>query len=83
MSGLPDDEDDDSGLRLCGVDRPRIARAVREILEAIGEDPDRDGLQDTPGRVARMYDEIFSGLRESPDHHLKVLFEAEQRSTTR
>jgi GTP cyclohydrolase I len=71
------DDEDDPGVRLCGVDRDRIAKAVREILEAIGEDPDRDGLRETPSRVARMYDEIFSGLRESPDHHLKVLFEAE------
>ncbi len=62
---------------LDGVDRPRIEKAIREILEAIGEDPDRDGLRDTPARVARMYDEIFSGIRESPDHHLKVMFEAE------
>jgi GTP cyclohydrolase I len=64
-------------LPLCGADRARIEKAVREILEAIGEDPDRDGLRDTPARVARMYDEVFSGLRESPDHHLKVTFEAE------
>ena len=47
------------------VDRPRIERAVREILEAIGEDPNRDGLLDTPARVARMYEEICSGLREN------------------
>jgi GTP cyclohydrolase I len=59
------------------VDHRRIEAAVREILSAIGEDPDRDGLQDTPGRVARMYTEIFAGLRESPDHHLKVTFEAD------
>jgi GTP cyclohydrolase I len=59
------------------IDRPRIEAAVREILAAIGEDPDRDGLQATPGRVARMYEEIFAGLRESPDHHLKVTFEAD------
>jgi GTP cyclohydrolase I len=49
---------------------------VREILAAIGEDPDRDGLVQTPERVARMYAEVFSGLRESPDHHLQVTFEA-------
>jgi GTP cyclohydrolase I len=75
-----DDGDDDLGepvVRLCGANRARIERAVREILEAIGEDPDRDGLRDTPARVARMYDEIFSGLRESPDHHLRVVFEAD------
>lgn len=59
------------------VDLPRIEGAVREILLAIGEDPDRDGLQATPGRVARMYAEVFSGLREAPDHHLQVVFEAD------
>jgi len=58
------------------VDLPRISRAVREILLAIGEDPDRDGLQNTPERVARMYAEVFSGLREQPDQHLQVMFEA-------
>lgn len=59
------------------VDLPRIEAAVREILLAIGEDPDRDGLQNTPARVARMYSEVFAGLREEPDSHLKVVFEAE------
>jgi GTP cyclohydrolase I len=59
------------------VDLPRIEAAVREILVAIGEDPDRDGLLNTPARVARMYAEVFSGLREAPDSHLKVVFEAQ------
>jgi GTP cyclohydrolase I len=59
------------------VDKPRIEAAVREILAAIGEDLDRDGLVDTPARVARMYEEIFAGLRESPDEHLQVMFEAD------
>ena len=59
------------------IDRPRIERAVREILEAIGEDPDRDGLVRTPQRVAAMYDEVFSGLRDSPDRHLAVTFAAD------
>ena len=59
------------------VDRPRIERAVREILVAIGEDPDRDGLLDTPARVARMYEEICSGLREEPSEHLRKVFEAD------
>jgi GTP cyclohydrolase I len=59
------------------VDLPRIEAAVREILAAIGEDPDRDGLLNTPGRVARMYEEVFAGLRESPQHHLEVQFEAD------
>jgi GTP cyclohydrolase I len=58
------------------VDQPRIAKAVREILEAIGEDPDRDGLLNTPERVARMYAEICSGLHESADSHLQVTFDA-------
>jgi len=58
------------------VDQPRIAAAVREILLAIGEDPERDGLVDTPARVARMYAEIFAGLHEDPTEHLKVTFEA-------
>jgi len=58
------------------VDLPRIEAAVREILAAIGENPDRDGLLDTPARVARMYAEVFAGLRESPHHHLEVQFEA-------
>ena len=58
------------------VDLPRIEAAVREILTAIGEDPDRDGLLNTPARVARMYAEVFSGLREHPYQHLEVQFEA-------
>jgi GTP cyclohydrolase I len=59
------------------IDTLRIQRAVREILEAIGEDPDRDGLVDTPSRVAKMYAEVFSGLGEDPGEHLKVTFEAD------
>ena len=58
------------------VDRERIARAVREILEAVGEDPDRDGLVRTPARVAEMYAEVLSGLHEDPAAHLAVTFEA-------
>jgi GTP cyclohydrolase I len=69
--------DGPTGNGLGPVDKPRIEAAVREILLAIGEDPERDGIVDTPGRVARMYEECFSGLRESPDHHLKVTFEAD------
>jgi GTP cyclohydrolase IA len=57
------------------MDLERIAKAVREILEAIGEDPERNGLRDTPERVARMYAEICSGLHEQADTHLAVTFE--------
>lgn len=58
------------------VDKPRIEAAVKEILAAVGEDPDRDGLLDTPARVARMYEEIFVGLRVNPEDLLQVTFEA-------
>ena len=58
------------------IDHARIERAVREILEAIGEDPDRDGLVRTPKRIANMYEEVFAGLREDPSRHLTVTFEA-------
>jgi len=56
------------------VDRPRIEAAVREILAAVGEDPDREGLQETPARVARMYAELFSGLHDDPRQHLQKFF---------
>ncbi|MBC8106662.1 MAG: GTP cyclohydrolase I FolE [Anaerolineae bacterium] len=56
------------------VDLPRIEKAVREILLAVGEDPDREGLLKTPNRVARSYAELMSGLREDPRTHLKTVF---------
>src|SRR6476646_9864745 len=56
------------------VDQPRIARAVLEILAAVGEDPDREGLLDTPARVGRMYAELFGGLHEDPREHLQKFF---------
>ena len=59
------------------VDQPRIQAAVREILLAIGEDPDRDGLQQTPARVARMYAEICAGVHDDPDRHIRTTFEAD------
>jgi GTP cyclohydrolase I len=59
------------------IDLPRIERAVREILAAIGEDPDRDGLIDTPARVARAYAEQFSGLSQHPEDVLGTVFDAD------
>ena len=59
------------------IDLPRIERAVREILAAIGEDPDRDGLVDTPARVARAYAEQFSGLSQAPEDVLGTVFDAD------
>lgn len=56
------------------MDTDRIARAVREILSAIGDDPDREGLKETPDRVARMYKELFGGLHQDPKMHLKKFF---------
>jgi GTP cyclohydrolase IA len=58
-------------------DTARIERAVREILLAIGEDPDRDGLLDTPARVARAYTEQFSGLAQRPEDVLTTVFDAD------
>ena len=57
------------------MDMERIKAAVREILLAIGEDPDREGLVETPRRVAEMYGEVFSGLNEKPEQHLKIFTE--------
>ena len=56
------------------MDREKIAEGVRLILEAIGEDPSREGLIDTPKRVARMYEDIFCGIREEAGNHLTVMF---------
>jgi GTP cyclohydrolase I len=56
------------------IDIPRIENAVREILAAVGEDPNREGLLETPARVARMYAELFGGLHEDPRRHLKKFF---------
>ena len=56
------------------IDVPRIERAVREILLAVGEDPDREGLLKTPNRVARAYGELMAGLQDNPRRHLKTVF---------
>jgi len=57
------------------VDQPRVAAAVRELLVAIGDDPDREGLRDTPARVARAYAEMFVGIDQSPDEVLATTFD--------
>ena len=63
--------------RPAGVDQARIEKAVREILLAVGEDPERDGLVDTPARVARMYAEQFAGMRQRPEDVLTTVFDSE------
>jgi GTP cyclohydrolase IA len=68
------DRESNNGADAGTVDLPRIERAVREILAAIGEDPDRDSLRETPSRVARMYAELFSGLHADPARHLQKFF---------
>jgi GTP cyclohydrolase IA len=60
------------------MDRAKIEKAVRDILEAIGENPDREGLIDTPKRIAKMYEEIFSGIADDPGRHLDVVFQDDQ-----
>jgi GTP cyclohydrolase I len=54
------------------MDKEKIQKAIRMILEAVGEDPDRDGLKDTPRRVAEFYEEIFAGLSEDPEGQVKL-----------
>jgi GTP cyclohydrolase I len=61
--------------RIGEFDHPRVVAAVREILIGIGEDPDRDGLRETPERVARAYAEMFSGLRQQPEDVLSTVFD--------
>lgn len=77
MKSSFDSDDDDvatAGERANPVDLPRIERAVREILVAVGEDPDREGLKKTPSRVARAYQELMAGLRDDPRRHLRTIF---------
>lgn len=56
------------------MDKPKIERAIKDILEAIGEDPNREGLIDTPRRIANMYEEIFAGMTQDESKHLDVIF---------
>lgn len=58
-----------------GVDQKSVEQAVFQLLRAVGEDPDRDGLRDTPGRVARMYTELMAGLNDDPAVHLSRVFD--------
>jgi len=74
-AALPADRPEDWGSARAPFDGDRIARAVREILLAIGEDPDREGLQETPERVARAYAEVFSGMRQSARDILSTTFD--------
>lgn len=62
-------------LRTANVDLSRIERAVREILVAVGENPDREGLRDTPKRVARMYAEVFAGMYDDPQKYVQTFFQ--------
>ncbi|MFC1592523.1 GTP cyclohydrolase I FolE [Candidatus Omnitrophota bacterium] len=57
------------------MDRKKIERAIRDILDAIGEDAERTDLKDTPGRVAQMYEEIFSGITQDPEKELEVILD--------
>ena len=57
------------------MDKRKIEEGVRLILEGVGEDPDREGLRETPARVARMYEEVFAGLSEDPARHFQVTFD--------
>lgn len=65
------------GVKPLKVDAPRLESAVREILIAIGEDPDRDGLKQTPARVARAYAEQFAGLGQTPEEVLTTVFDVD------
>ncbi len=60
------------------IDKEKIEKAVVMILEAVGEDPHREGLKNTPKRVAKMYEEIFQGLHRDPKEHLKTFFEEDK-----
>ncbi len=73
---LPEDASDarPTDMPPAKVDIPRIERAVREILLAVGEDPDREGLVKTPNRVARAYGELMAGLQDDPKRHLRTVF---------
>ncbi len=74
ISGELGPDEPSTGAAASSVDLPRIERAVREILAAVGEDPNREGLKETPARVARMYAELFQGLHQDPREHVQKFF---------
>src|SRR3954451_8217955 len=78
MSGIPAESEDEVGTAPGQVEQARVAAAVRELLLAVGEDPDRPGLQDSQGRVARAYAETFSGLGQDPYDVLSTTFDENQ-----
>lgn len=67
-------DNENEQTRSDGIDRGAIEQAVRQILVAVGEDPEREGLRETPARVARMYAELLGGLHKDPGKHLDVVF---------
>jgi GTP cyclohydrolase I len=73
-SGSQEHQVEQKGVKQMSVDHAKIEQAVRMILEAVGEDPSREGLLDTPKRVARMYEEIFVGLKTDPKEFFSVVF---------
>src|SRR6478672_12293725 len=75
MTEVPAEPDDVVRRRPAGVDQERAAAAVRELLLAVGEDPDRPGLLETPARVARAYAETFAGLWQDPYDILSTTFD--------
>jgi GTP cyclohydrolase I len=75
MAGQPGLSAPDCGRAIAPYDQDRAERAVRELLIAVGEDPDRDGLKDTPARVARSYREMFAGLQQAPEDVLTTTFD--------
>lgn len=74
LDGATEDDAGLTPLSLASVDLQRIEAAVREILLAVGENPEREGLLQTPARVARMYEELFEGLAHNPADTLSALF---------
>jgi GTP cyclohydrolase I len=75
LAGQPELEAPDLGRAIAGYDAERAERAVRELLISVGEDPDRDGLKETPARVARAYREMFAGLQQGPEDVLTTTFD--------